>query len=111
MGLWPSEPINYILLCHYRWHPSPMVLILLMNAVDGKRGPNFLGRIKIHLQGSGASLMGRVWRGSGVGGGRRREKWVGRGQGGYMGTPGASEWVGTIDLEMASQQGTSSPFK
>ena len=77
----------------------------------GLGSPPFLGRIKIHLQGSGASLMGREWRGSGVGGGRRREKWVGRGQGGYMGTPGASEWVGTIDLEMASQQGTSSPFK
>lgn len=40
MGLWASEPINYILFCHYRWHPSPMVLILLMNAVDRKRGPN-----------------------------------------------------------------------
>lgn len=48
---------------------------------------------------------------SGVGGGWRREKGVGQGQRGYMGTPGASEWVGTTDLEMASQQGTSSPFK
>lgn len=57
--------------------------------------------------------MGMERRESGVvvGRGRGGRRGWDEARGGYMGTPGASEWVGTTDLEMASQQGTSSPFK